>query len=192
MELNEALFGRRATREYTQQIVDEVILNRLLLAAVQAPSAVNQQPWIFTVVRNQGILDLISRDAKAHVMATIPGPTPADHFPLFCHNPFHHFIRAIAGPARQTHSILISVAATGPWVIEDCALAAENLMLAAHGAGLGSCWIGFAQSYLNTTAGKKALNLPTAWISVAPIIVGHPRATPTTVPRRAPVVRWVS
>jgi nitroreductase len=185
MELNEAIFGRRATREYTQQIVDEVILNRLLLAAVQAPSAVNQQPWLFTVVRNQGILDLISRDAKAHVMAAMPGPTPAEHVHGPLRDPdFHIFYHA---PAL----ILISVAATGPWVIEDCALAAENLMLAAHGAGLGSCWIGFAQSYLNTTAGKKALNVPTAWISVAPIIVGHPRATPTTVPRRAPVVRWV-
>jgi len=39
--------------------------------------------------------------------------------------------------------------------VEDCALAAENLMLAAHGVGLGSCWIGLAQGLLNTPDGNK-------------------------------------
>jgi nitroreductase len=42
--------------------------------------------------------------------------------------------------------ILISAVAQGPWVNEDCSLAAENLRRAVYGAGLGNCWIGFAQS----------------------------------------------
>lgn len=65
-----------------------------------------------------------------------------------------------------------------PWAVEDCALAAENLMLAAHAAGLGSCWIGFAQGFLGTPEGKAELKLPTAYKPVAPIIVGHPRSEP--------------
>jgi nitroreductase len=64
-------------------------------------------------------------------------------------------------------------------------------MLAAHAAGLGTCWIGFAQSFLNTLDGKKALDLPAAWMSVAPIIVGHPKAAVPAVPRTEPVVKWV-
>ena len=47
-------------------------------------------------------------------------------------------------------------------------------MLAAYGIGLGTCWIGFAQSYLNTEEGKGSLGLPASWTPVAPIIVGHP------------------
>jgi Nitroreductase family len=43
--------------------------------------------------------------------------------------------------------ILIAATSPGPWVIEDCALAAENLMLAAYAAGLGARWIGFAQGF---------------------------------------------
>ena len=42
--------------------------------------------------------------------------------------------------------ILISAVAQGPWVNEDCSLAAENLRRAVYGAGLGNCWIGFSQS----------------------------------------------
>lgn len=51
-------------------------------------------------------------------------------------------------------------------------------MLAAHAAGLGSGWIGFAQSFLNTSDGKNALGLPPAWVPVAPIIVGYPKPAP--------------
>ena len=64
-------------------------------------------------------------------------------------------------------------------------------MLAAYGMGLGTCWIGFAQSYLNIEEGKGSLGLPRGWTPVAPIIVGHPAKSAPAVPRRAPVVRWV-
>lgn len=87
--------------------------------------------------------------------------------------------------------ILISAITEGPWIVEDCALAAENLMLTAYAAGLGSCWVGFAQSFLNTSEGKNVLGLPAAWVPVAPIIVGHPKAAAPPVPRNEPEVRWI-
>ena len=87
--------------------------------------------------------------------------------------------------------ILISASAQGPWIVEDCALAAENLMLAAFAVGLGTCWIGFAQGFLNTPAGKNELGLPIACVPVAPIIIGHPKAAPPPVPRKTPTVHSV-
>ena len=51
---------------------------------------------------------------------------------------------------------------------ENCSLAAENMMLVAHSLGLGTCWIGFAQGYLNTREGKELLGLPIAAVPVAP------------------------
>jgi nitroreductase len=68
--------------------------------------------------------------------------------------------------------ILISANAQEPWIVEDCALAAENLMLAAYAAGLGTCWIGFAQGFFNTVVGKE-LALFDSCVPVAPIIVGR-------------------
>jgi len=185
MDLDNAITGRRAVREYSSRAVDEQTILRLIAAAVQAPSAVNQQPWTFTVVRDQKVLDRISDDAKSHMLATMPASVHSDHFTSLLSDPnFHIFYRA---PVL----ILISASTEGPWIVEDCALAAENLMLAAYAMGLGSCWIGFAQSFLNTPQGKGALTLPGAWVPVAPIIVGHPKAEPPPVARKEPVIRWV-
>jgi nitroreductase len=186
MELSHAIAGRRTVREYRPQQVGEETIRRLIGAAVQAPSAVNEQPWAFTVVRDEGILDRLSREAKAHMRATMPPGPRSEHFASLLADPdFQIFYHA---PVL----IVISAASQGPWIVEDCALAAENLMLAAYGEGLGSGWIGFAQSYLNTQAGKDLLGLPLDCVPVAPIIIGYPKATPPPVTRKAPVIRWVA
>jgi nitroreductase len=187
MDIVEAISGRRSTREYKSQSIDEKTIRRLIEAATQAPSAVNQQPWTFTVVRDQALLNQVSRDAKAHMLATMAADIAGARG--------EHFQTMLGDPAFQIfyHApllILISGNAPGPWIIEDCALAAENLMLMAYSFGLGSCWIGFAQSYLNTPAGKQALRLPDSWVPVAPIILGLPSASPAPVSRKEPEIRW--
>ncbi len=185
MNLNEAITGRRSVREYTTQAVDEPTVDRLIDSAIQAPSAVNQQPWTFTVVRDPMLLDRISREAKAHMLATMQAGHHSDHFRSLLDDPdFHIFYHA---PVL----ILISAAAEGPWIVEDCSLAAENMMLAAYADGLGSCWIGFAQSFLNTSDGKTLLGLPVTSVPVAPIIVGHAKAMPASAPRKKPVIRRI-
>ena len=185
MDLHQAIFGRRSVRDYSNQPLDASLISELLLAAVQAPSAVNVQPWTFTVVRDQNLLDRISRGAKAHMLATLPGNPNAERFQAHLGHPdFQIFYHA---PAL----VLISADAAGPWIMEDCAMAAENLMLAAYSAGLGSCWIGFSQSFLNTPEGKEMLGLPAECIPVAPIILGHPKTAAAPVPRKPPEIRWV-
>jgi len=185
VNLNEAISGRRSVREYTDEALDERSLGCLIDAAVQAPSAVNQQPWTFTIVRDRNVLELISREAKSFMLANMPAGVHSDHFRALLSDPaFHIFYHA---PAL----ILISARAQGPWIVEDCALAAQNLMLAAYSLGLGTCWIGFGQAFLNTSEGKTLLGLPRAWVSVAPIIVGHPKVSPPPVPRKQPEVRRV-
>ncbi len=185
MNLNEAIVGRRAVRDYLREPVDEQAIRSLIDAAVQAPSAVNEQPWMFTVLRDQALLDRISSLAKAHMLTHAAANRHSAHFEALLKDAnFQIFYHA---PVL----ILISAAAPGPWILEDCALAAENLMLAAYAARLGSCWIGFAQGFLNTAAGKTLLGLQDGSVPVAPIIVGHPRAQPPPVPRKEPQIRWL-
>lgn len=184
MDLQQAIAGRRSVREYTGAAVDETAIRRLIDAAILAPSAMNEQPWTFTIVRNQALLNEISRKAKAHMLSSLEGSEQGEHLAALRDESFHIFYHA---PAL----IVVSGASPSAWIAEDCALAAENLMLAAHAMGLGTCWIGFAQSYLATEEGKGSLGLPGSWSPVAPIIVGHPRTSPPAVPRRSPVVRWI-
>lgn len=185
MDIQDAIAGRRAVREYLSDGVDEQNIRRLIDAAVQAPSAINQQPWVFTVVRDQPLLDRISEKAKTLALAAAPVHARSEpHLAMLDDPDFHIFYHA---PAL----ILIWADKSGPWIVEDCALAAENLMLLAHAMDLGSCWIGFAQRYLDTPEGKALLGLPESAVPVAPIIVGHPKRATPAVPRKPPEIHWV-
>jgi nitroreductase len=73
-------------------------------------------------------------------------------------------------------------------VVADCWLAAENLMLAAYGLGLGTCCIGFAVPVLNTPEVKTELGIPPEASAVAPIIVGVAREKPVPVSRKPPEI----
>jgi len=185
MDLDSAIAGRRAVREYATQTISETTIRELINAAIMAPSAVNVQPWTFTVVRDQALLDQISARAKTYMRETMPAGPHAEHLRLLLGNEkFQIFYHA---PVL----IVISASEAGPWIVEDCAMAAQNLMLSAYGHGLGTCWIGFAQTFLNTAEGKNMLGIPGEWVPVAPIIVGKPKVAPTPVPRKEPVTRWV-
>lgn len=184
MELLDAIRSRRAVRDYLPDAVVQSVLEELIEAATWAPSAINEQPWSFTVVRDQALLDRISGEAKRHVLSTMwrdLEPRLLDHLGSPAFQIFYH------APAL----ILISAVAAGPWAVEDCALAAQNLMLAARDKGLGTCWIGFAQRWLATPQGKRLLGLPDTCVPVAPVIVGHPKSAAPTPARLKTRVRWI-
>ena len=65
MQLKEAIHGRRAVRDYTDQPVDKAAVTTLIEAAIQAPSAINKQPWAFVVIQDKALLKLYSDRAKA-------------------------------------------------------------------------------------------------------------------------------
>jgi nitroreductase len=185
MDAIETIYTRRAVREFTPEPVDDKVLPRLMGAAIQAPSAVNQQPWSFSVVQDKALLARISREAKAHTLKSPPAGVVTHHFQKLLSDP--NFDIFYSAPVL----IVISAMAESPWAVEDCSLAAENLMLMARALGLGTCWIGFAQAWLGTPAGKAALGMPAGYLPVAPIIVGHPKSPPPPVPRKEPEILWI-
>jgi nitroreductase len=182
MDITAAIYSRRAVRAYTSQSLAPVMLRRLIDAAIQAPSAVNEQNWSFTVVQDKALLRKISTQAKAYLLAQ--GSLAPHLRTLVEDREFDIFYDA---PAL----VVISSMGEGQWAVENCALAAENLMLAACAEGLGSCWIGFAQSWLGTADGRAALQLQPDRVPRAPIIVGYPQGQLAAVSRREPEICWI-
>ena len=185
MELMETIYKRRSVRFYTEEPVDKDTLEKLIKAGIQAPSAMNVQPWAFGVIQDKALMQKISDDTKAYLLASISAkPYLECYRQLFSNPEFNVFYHA---PALLT----VFAKPEGPNPACDCALAAQNIMLAAHSLGLGSCWIGFAQMSLNTPELKEQLGIPQEYIAVAPIIIGHPSKASAAVIKREPeMVFW--
>ncbi len=184
MELFDAINSRHSTRDYLPQAPSDAIIQALLDAAIHAPCAVNRQPWHFTVVTNRSLLDELSQRAKTHMTQKRPLDLPDHLYEKLADPQFHVFYHA---PAL----ILVSADQQGPWIEADCALAAENLMLAACAKGLGTCWIGLSQPFLASDEGRKALQIAPGVHPIAPIIVGEPRAPAPSSPRKPVSVNWI-
>jgi nitroreductase len=183
MELIDAIYGRRAVRDYTSQTVPRATIDELIDAAVQAPTALDEQPWVFAVIQGKGLLEDYSDRAKTHFLATFnPGNDPHSMRRDLLMDPgFNLFYNA---------GTLVVIYATPNrhFAPVDCCLAAENLMLAAHAKGLGTCPVGFAQSWLDLSEIKTEIKISTDYTAVIPLIVGYPAKTPNAVPRKKPEI----
>ena len=185
MELMEAIYKRRSVRFYTEETVDKATIEKLINAGIQAPSAMNVQPWAFGVIQDKALMQKISDETKAYLLASISEkPYLECYRQLFSNPEFNIFYHA---------PVLLTILAKpeGPFPACDCNLAAQNVMLAAHSIGLGSCWIGFAQMSLNTPELKEQLGIPKEYTIAAPLVIGHPAKASATVIKREPeMVFW--
>lgn len=73
----------------------------------------------------------------------------------------------------------------------NCSMCAENMMLAAHSLGIGSCWIGGASVIQQSEELMAELKIPQNYKIVAPLIFGYPGAMPPTPEKREPVIFWM-
>jgi len=183
----DAIHGRRSVRAYTPQRLDQATIHTLLAAAVRAPTAIHEEPWAFVILQDADMLKRVSDHAKGFFVEEMHrahldrgGHTLAK----FEQPDFNIFYDAGT-------LIVICGKSTGPFIVADCWLAAENLMLAAFSLGLGSCVIGSAVSGLNTQEMKDALKIPADVSAIAPIIVGVPSEVSAVTSRKEPhIISW--
>ena len=183
--LMDAIFHRRAVRAYSPQEVDEDTVKKLLLAAVQAPSAMNQQPWGFAVFHGHQRLRDYSERAKLHLVATYPTTFELHSRSELYENPSYDLFHG-------ANTLIVIYSMSGQLhPNEDCCLAAENLMLAAYGLGLGTCPIGFARPWFDLFETKREMDIPEHYHAVFPVVVGYPAGfTPASTREEPNVVTW--
>lgn len=185
MELLNAIYSRRSIRNFQPEPVTKDQVNQLLTAAVQAPSAMNSQPWSFAVIQDPQLLKELSDRAKTFLLGILKEkPLMEKYRGAMMNSEFNIFYNA-------STLIVIYAKPEGPDPETDCCLAAQNIMLAAHSLGLGSCWIGFACPLLNLADMKKELGIPAEYSAIAPLIIGVPAGNAVEIPRKEPeILLW--
>lgn len=161
MDVMEALMTRRSIRRFREEPVPAETVDRLLDALFHAPSAADARPWQFCVIDRRDLLDRLS--------AAMPKCEMLDSAPLA--------ILVCAEPAREK--------IPGFWP-QDCAAATENLLLAAHGLGLGAVWIGLHPVADRERAVRDLLSVPPGLAPFALVAIGLAAERPAPENRRDP------
>ncbi len=143
------IFNRRSIRKFKDQAVEQEKIDRLLRAAMQAPSAANQQPWEFIVVKEKEALEKLSQVSPY----AKPVASSAVTFVLLANG----------------NELKVPTA----WE-QDMSAAAQNLLLEAAYLDLGGVWFGVATADSVVENVRTLFNLPDNIKPFAMISVGYP------------------
>jgi nitroreductase len=156
MDVLEAIKGRRSIRAFKSQNVSQELVEKLIDAAIWAPSAGNIQPWELIIVRR---LEIKRELAEAALHQTFIEEAPV-------------VIVVCADENRSWRGY--GVRGKTLYCIQDTAAAIQNIHLAAYSLGLGTCWIGA----FSEEEAQKILSVPRGVRPVAMIPVGYPAEAP--------------
>jgi nitroreductase len=148
MSLIDLILSRRSIRRYESKDLSDEVLQQILEAGRQAPSAANRQPVRFVVVKDHSLLKSLCDTLITRFVKSAPV--------------------AIVGCA-DIKSLL-----TGKWAVVDTAIAMQTMVIAAWSLGIGSCWIGACDE----GKVKELLKIPDKWKVVGLVTFGYPAEKP--------------
>jgi nitroreductase/NAD-dependent dihydropyrimidine dehydrogenase PreA subunit len=200
--------SRRSCRNFKPRPVDRRYLEDLVKVGATAPSGTNSQRWSFTIVNGRqavmgmgaGIARLLKganwlaeRDVARLVSKVLPGD-PVGAYWRDYHDSIVEGLREweTGGRERLFHgapaAICIGSLPGASTPAEDALLAAQNMQLAAHAMGLGTCLIGFAVAAMKLDPRiKRAVGIPWREPVYAVLAVGWPDERWHTVAGRLPI-----
>ncbi len=176
----ELLLGRRSIRRYQQKSVPQELVDKLLTAAIWAPSAHNRQPWRFVVISAlekksqlaQAMGDRLKKDLtqdgvetnviENDVSRSYRRITAAPLLVLVCSS--MEDMDSYPDERRQINEWTMAVQST--------AMAGQNLLLAAHALGLGACWM--CAPLFCPEVVQEVLELPVNWEPQGLVTIGYP------------------
>lgn len=149
MDILDAIFTRRSIRKFTGEPIKEEDLKLILKAGFQAPSAHNLQPREYVVVRDKEVLNKIAE--------------------------FHQYAKML--PNAGCGIVVCgdkTIQDDMGFLVEDCSASIQNMLLAAHGLGLGAVWCGlYKEKHQDLVENmSKTLNLPENIIPIGLVVVG--------------------
>lgn len=176
----ELLLSRRSIRRYQHKSVPQALVNKLLTAAIWAPSAHNRQPWRFVVITApekksqlaQAMGNILKKDLtrdgvdtnviEKDITRSYQRITAAPLLVLVCAS--IEDMDSYPDERRQLNEWTMAVQST--------AMAGQNLLLAAHALGLGACWM--CAPLFCPEVVQEALELPADWQPQGLVTLGYP------------------
>ncbi|MFZ1198991.1 MAG: nitroreductase family protein [Desulfobacterales bacterium] len=205
--------SRRSCRNYLVRPIERERLEDLVKIGITAPSGTNSQRWTFTILSDrQAVMRLgeevgrffrrLNRMAEKRLLRgflkLIGRPELDDYFHAYYSSVKQGLEEWTQGGRDRlfhgaTAAIVIGSAPGASCPREDALLATQNILLAAHSMGLGSCLIGFAAAAMQKDpAIKRKLGLPKEEAAQAVIALGYPdEVYQRPAGRKKPLVRWV-
>ena len=200
------IYLRRSVRDYKQSDVADDIIRELIKAGTYAPTAGNRQPWRFVVIKNREMITRLSERAKKlwllwlDRLGEIADPQverlasqmKMPEFNIFYNAPV--LVLIFAAARASSHQEALAAEVENRFLRDDCAAAAENMMLAARSLGIGSCWIGFGLSLDSDHDTRQELSAPEGYRLMVPLIFGYPAKESQTAPSRNEdvILNWIT
>lgn len=183
MEAIDAIMTRRSIRKFDTRQIPDTILEKIIRAGTYAPSALALQPWGFVVVQDPAFLNRVSDYCKSIMFSLMKE----------AHNGMSGSFRALLEGRDYSiyyHAPIIGKTASRFREI-DCSLCAENMMLAAHALGIGSCWIGSTEVAYDNKELMSGFRIPESYSPVGTIVFGYPEETVDAHDKKAPLLTWI-
>ena len=183
----ETILHRRSIRRFAPEQIREETLAQILQAGLYAPSAGGRQGVLFAVCQDRAVNTRLGKIKRANAKPRMAknGNYVSREQPSIADDP--HLTDAFYGAP----TVVTCFAPKGfLFAAEDCAAAAENMMLAADSLGVGSCYIGQGWTAFADPYGQEVLrqwHIPGDHYSVAQVLLGYPRREdphPTPKPRK--------
>lgn len=144
------IFTRRSVRNFTDKEIEKESMDLILKAAISAPSARNQEPWEFVVVKDKKNIERLSQMSAFSKFVTHANA-------IIC---------IVSRPDEKLASVGM--------VPQDVALAMENMMLEACHLGIGSCYLGVFPIEERMEFLRHELSIPEGYKPMALLALGYP------------------
>jgi len=171
----ETILNRRSIRAYKAEQIKPGQLDTILQCAINAPSALNRQPWEIRVIQNPGLLARINEAFVEKAKGkNLQGSAARAQEPGF--NVFH------GSPTL----IVVGKDKSNPYSAVDCGLLAQNILLSAESMDIGTCVVGNIAGILNDPGSHSFLEeikMPETHEIVFGIAIGYKNETPQAKPR---------
>lgn len=176
-EVINTIMARRSVRQYLDKPVEHAKLETVVRCGINAPSAMNGQPWIIRVVEDPALIAQVTEVYKAENAEAVKRDKN-----------FKNMFR------NAPNIICVCTPASGGGDL-DAGLLGENMMLAAQSLGLGTCCLGGPVRFLLTSEKAKffieRLDIPADYKLNYIIAIGYPAEQPDARPRDASKVKFI-